>query len=345
MSYTPSPNTIQGLLLPHLDQMSLRTTALKPLELITLFPKFMKSDDQSAGTGLIAQWYRPQNLTSPTIPVSTTTEGSVGSSLTYSTRTVTVKMQNYSDFLTLSSQVSDISMVNDLEDAAGRMGYYAALIYDLNIRNVVDFEYPGMQRTTLSDYLTIRDLRAGRHYLKNLGVMPPDGYNGNFPTVFSPLVTYDLLADPDAGSVADLLKQQPGVSDSVLMKYNDGGAFKPLTTVAGCAVYESNNVLTTTSSGNTYYSGYLFGDEAFGKVDFAKRPALMKPDSNMGRRFNITVKRTTEASLADPANVIGGFCSFNFWTGAACLADTGGSNGRPGGTYRGIQWRHQSTIS
>lgn len=345
MAYTPTPNTIKGMLLPHLDQVSLRTTALKPLELDTVFPRFLKSDDMAAGNGQIAMWYRPNNLTTPTLPIATTNEGSVGTSLQYSTRTVQVKMLNFSDYITIGSQVTDISMVNDLQDAAGRLGYYFSLVYDLNIRNVIDFHYTGMARTPLNTYMSIRDLRSGRHYLRNRGVQKPAGFGNEYPVIMSPLVSYDLLSDPDVGSYGDLVKQQGGVSNTLMLKYPDAEGGDSLGSMVDCKIYESNNVYSgTDSNGNTVYSTYMLGDEAFGKVEFTKRPAMMKPNSNMGIRFNIYMEKLNKPSLPDPTQQFGGFCSANFWTGAECLATNEGY-GLIGGGYRGIQWRHQSTIS
>jgi len=344
MAYAPTPNTIVGNLMPHLDIVTMRTTALMPLEKDTIFYKLFSPDTMQQGTGQICRWYRPNNLSDPGSNPTASTEGAVGTSKTYSTKTIDVKMANYSDYITISSQVTDVSAVNDLMNAAGRLGYYMALVYDNVLRGILDAEYAGMARTPLNSttrYMSLRDVRAARHSLRNLGVQGLSNFNGNYGMIASPLVTYDYYADPDTGGLADLVKQQQSAAN-LLLNYGKKSYENPLNSNNQTEILESNNVRTgTDSNSNTTYYTYMLGDGGFGKVELSTRPTNAKPSSDEGTRFRITTVKDDKPSKVDPTGAIGGFCSANAWIGGACLAGPANT----GDTYRGYQWYFLSSIA
>lgn len=343
MAYAPSPNTIIAGLTPHLDVVKMRLKALMPLEKDTCFYKLMIPDTLEPGTGQVVRWRRPNNLGDPGANPTQSTEGAVGTSKSYSTKTIDVKAANYSDYITVSSQMTDISMVNDLQDAGGRLGYFMALVYDNVLRGIIDAEYAGMARTPLnaSSYLSVKDIRSARHALRNSGVKPMASFGGKYPFVCSPMVSYDYYADPDVGGLADLLKQQTGTA-AAMLQYPKNSYETPLNNYnAPWEILESNNVRTGTSGANTVYYAYMLGDEGFGRIELSSRPSEIKPSSDSGTRFRITTIKDDRPSKTDPTGALGGFASANVWIGGACLAGPGNI----GDTYRGYQWAFQSSIS
>lgn len=320
MAYMPTTNNTTSAGLPHVQVVYYKKRALDRLQKKFLFRKPCSHEGQPQGSGRTMQFFRYNNFAANT---TQTPEGTVGTSLSMSSRLLGVTLSQYSSFISISDFQRDTAIDPQLQQAADLLGYQAGLSVDTITRNVFDLESAGTNQTPLATYLKVQDLRNSRHSLQGVDVQPIE--NGEYLAISHPFSTYDLVNDPAAGGYADIFKYNTDVKSSALVKYEDRGL---VTHVAGCAVWESTNVKTGTSGSSTTYRTYVFGREGVACVDLEGRGPTNVVDPRT-QNFKINIIKGTP-SIADPEGVIGGMVSYNFIYAAVVLDGPAGI----GGTYR-----------
>lgn len=327
----PITNTTTSVLIPTVNAIQYKREALDVLEKTRHFNEVFTDDKAEKQNGRTVMWYRPQNFA--TASLAPDTDGDNPTQLGYANKQVPATLGNYCDWVAVSTFMQDTSPTPDLQDASERLGYRGALRMDTLTRSVLDAEFVGMTLTSLSGYLTVRDLRNARTQLKNSDVRPQRKFGNRFPVIASPLTTYDLVNDPTVGGYLDIMKYNTDVKASPLVQYNlDDG----LADVAGCRIIETTNGKVVAGSPNNYYV-YILGEGGFGKVSLnVKAPTFGDP---MKARFNIYMGKGGPGPW-DPTGQMGGFASYNVYYTAACLD----GNAAWGGTYRGKIMSVQSSV-
>lgn len=334
----PITNITASNYLPSANAITYYKQALSVLEKNCVFYNLGKDDSIAMKAGRTAQWYRPINFDDPTA-LTPSAGDSIGTQLTYKTRTIRCTLANYTDFVVLSRQLVQTSPMPDLDDAAERLGYRAMLLQDNICRQALDSEAAGMNLALLGDYPTGRDMRNLRAQLANTNVTKGlSNFDGKYALVAAPLNTYDIYNDPNASGIMDTIKYGRSTANTPLERYPERGtAFESFSNVA---IIESTNVKSYTSGGTTYYRMYGIGDECFGRVSLGRGYGNAGAESGRLKRFNIVAK-TTDFEGYDPAGELGAFCSFNMWGGATILD----GNSIIGGVYRGRTIDAPSAIS
>jgi N4-gp56 family major capsid protein len=256
----------------------------------------------------------------------------VGTGISPTSRTVAATVSQYTAFLTISDFLTDTAIDPLVENHADLLGYQAGLSVDTITRNVIDAESSSTNQTLLSAFFRVADLRNSRHALQAIDVQPME--DGQFYCILHPYVSYDLVNDPAAGGLADIVKYTDP-KGSPLVKYEDRGL---ITSVAGVRVVESTNVFTQT--GPNRYRAYVFGKDGIGCVDLAGRGPSKVSDPKK-QRFNVNIIRPESGSMADPERVIGAAVSYNFIYTAVVLDGPAGI----GGVYRYKTLDPQSSIA
>lgn len=332
MAVFPITNTTISALIPTANAIQYKREALDVLEKSRYFNEVMKPDKAEKQEGRTVQWYRPQNFADASL--ATDTDGDNPTQLNYSNRIVQATLGNYTDWVAVSTYLQDTSPTPDLQDASERLGYRGALRMDGLYRAVIDAEYPGMSLTSLSGYLTVRDLRNARTQLANANVSGMRKFGGDFGCLASPLTTYDLVNDPTASGLADITKYNTDVKNSALVTYKANGF---IASIAGCHVQETTNGKVVSSGGTNSYYVYVIGEGAFGHVSLnVKSPIFGDP---MKARFNIFMGKGGPGPW-DPTGQMGGFASYNVYTTAVCLEGPGSI----GGSYRARIMSVASTV-
>ena len=325
MAVFPNANVLAAAGLPQIHAIIQRTKALNVLEKNTVFYDLMMGDNVPKQSGRRIQWYRPLNFTDPA-SVSVSDGSTPGTGLTYNAAIIQCTLQNYTDYVLLSRQVTDVSPTPDLEDATARLTYRASLINEYVFRQAIDNESSGMSISALSgDFPSARDAHNIRVKLANKNVTRGAGSHGKqFPIVMSPLHSYDFFNDPTAGGYMDVVKWNTPIAQSTpLLEYPDRG--QVVATIRGCDIIESTTVTVRAGAGTNganLYRMYALGYEAFGRVNLGGN----------SKRFQINSRVIPVGSeLADPAGETGAYASFNGWVAATVL------DGNPtiGGDYRG----------
>ncbi len=326
MAYAPAGNTTGSASLAHLASIFYRRKGLDRLQKKFLFREACMPDQLPKASGRTIQWFRYSNLAAATTP---TTEGTVGTSQSMTSKIVSSTVSQYTSFITVSDLLEDTALDPIVVSASELLGYQGGLTVDTITRTVIDNEYAGCTLTAQGTYLKVADLRNARSQLQAVDVEPMD--DGNFLAIAHPFSTYDIVNDPSAGGLADIRKY---TNPQVLNTYEDRGT---ITVVAGCKLIESTNVLITAGSPNTY-AMYIFGKNAVGAVDLEGRGPSKVVDPKK-QRFAIKVIRGGN-SIADPEGVIGAAVSYNFVYSVAVLEGPTGI----GGQYRFRTYRTASSV-
>jgi N4-gp56 family major capsid protein len=280
-------------------------------------------------SGRSVQFYRYNNLSANT---TATTEGTVGTSTTFNSRVLTATVSQYTAFITVSDLLKNTALDPIVQNAAELLGYSAGLSVDTITRNVIDAESSSTDQALLATNLKVSDLRNAVHSLQAVDVQPFD--DGEFFAIVHPYASFDLVNDPNAMGLADILKYNTDVKASPLVRYEDRGL---ITHIAGCKVITSTNVKTQTTPNR--YRAYVFGKGAIGCVDLAgSAPSNVVDPRNQRFKINIVPGKP---QIADPEGVIGAAVSYNFVFTVIVLEGPTGI----GGTYRYVTLDPQSTIA
>jgi N4-gp56 family major capsid protein len=329
MAYAPAGNLTTSAGLAHLQSIYYKKRALDRLQKKFVFRMACEKDMIPKQVGRSVQFFRYTNFSANT---TETTEGTVGSSLTLSSRILNATVSQYTAFITVSDLLKDTAIDPIVQQAGELLGYQAGLSVDTITRGVIDAESASTNQALLSTYLRVSDLRNARHQMQAVDVQPFD--DGEFLVFAHPYATYDLVNDPNAMGLADIgTKYNPGFQQSALVKYEDRGT---VAHVAGCKVIESTNVKTQTTPNR--YRAYVFGKGAVACVDLEGRGPSDVRDPRK-QRFNINVI-PGKKQIADPEGVIGAAVSYNFVFTNVVLEGPAGI----GGSYRYRTLDPQSTI-
>lgn len=291
--------------LSHLASVYYKKKGLERLEKKFVFRNACVDDMLPKQVGRTVQFYRYTNLTAVT---TNNTEGTVGSPVSISSRTVSATVSQYTSFVTVSDLVADTAIDPIVQNASELLGYQGGLSVDTITRNIIDAEFvsssasPG--QAMLGSTLRVADLRNSVSQLSSNDVEPFD--NNEFLCYLHPFVEFDVVNDPTAGGLADIFKYT-SPQTSPLVKFTDRGQTE--TVVAGARIVKTTNVKVTAGSPNKYRV-YVFGKGGVGAVDLEGRGPNKVVDPKK-QRFKINVIKG-EPSIPDPEGVIGAAVSYNF---------------------------------
>lgn len=320
MAYQPATNNTTSAGLAHLASVYYKKKGLDRLQKKFVFRQVCMDDMLPKAVGRTVQFYRYSNFAANT---TQTVEGTVGTGLSMTSKTLGATVSQYSAFITISDLINMTAIDSQVTAASDLLGYQAGLSVDTMTRNVIDDQSTGANQAILGSFYRVADLRAARSNLQAIDVEPFE--DSNFLAIAHPFVTYDLVNDPAAGGLADIYKYTAPQS-TPLVKYEDRGT---VTHVAGCKLIESTNVKTGTSGGSNTYRVYIFGKGGVGCVDLeGKAPSAVTDPSR--QRFKINVVNGGTPSIPDPEGVIGAAVSYNFVFTTVILDGPAGI----GGSYR-----------
>lgn len=304
-----------GILTSTPDLAHLQVIHYNKVGLDRLLPKYQfgvpcKKESLPLGSGRTARWFRYGTLGAQTAPA---TQGTVGSPLsTPGSRIISATLSQFVNYMSLSDFVVETAPDAIVENHAMLLGEAAGLTVDTMTRSVIDFEYPNSKQDPLSTTFKVADLHAYRANLAASNVEPME--DGNFLVISHPFLTFDLVNDPNALGLGDIVKHTAPMN-SPLIKYEDR---QTIGVYGGCRVIESTNVATKTSGGTNYWRTYCFGKDGVGCVDLTgKGPSRIKDPKK--ERFSIKVGRYSGNDPADPAGVIGATVAYNFKTTTVIL--------------------------
>jgi N4-gp56 family major capsid protein len=320
MAYTPAGNQSNSSGLSHLQAIYYNRTGLDRLMTTFRFREACMEDQIPKMSGRLVQWFRYQNFAANT---ATSTEGSVGTSLTLNSNIISATVSEYSNFLNISTFLDETGIDDVVKASSDLLGYRAGLSVDTITRNVIDSESANTAQTLLGTYLRVADLRNAATQLDALNVERLD--DGSYYTLMHPYIAFDLVNDPAAGGLGDIFKYTKPDATALV---NQGTAMETVATVGDCRIARSTNVTKIAGSPNKWRV-YVFGKNGIGAVALnGSGPANIRDPHK--QRFNIMVHRAEKGSIYDPEGMISAAVAYRFVYTTVVL--DGPTN--MGGTYR-----------
>lgn len=318
--YSPAANLTSSPSLSHIaSKVYYNRKALSRLQKVFRFCDAFENEVMPKQEGRVMTMFRYQNLASST---TSTSEGSVTSSLSINSRTVSCTLSQFSNFINLSDFLVDTAYDPQVASYGELLGYRAGLSVDTMFRNIIDAQAAATAFVGLGTTFSVEDLRAVKAVLSGNDVMPfSDGF---YFVVMHPYISFDLVNDPTANGLADIQKYQGVPSNSPLLKQEDRGW---VADIATCRIKESTNVFTTGTP--TQYRTYVFGQGGLKKIDLSGSGPSKVTDPTT-QKFKINVVGRQGATLYDPEGKIGGAVSYNFATTGCFVEGPAGI----GGSYR-----------
>ncbi len=305
MAYAPAGNLTTSPGLTHLATVYYERKALDTLMKKFLFRTATEPDILPKRSGKTIQFYRYGLFGANSTPHS---EGTVGTSLSLTTTTVSGTLSEYADFISISSFLEETAIDPIVENATDMLGYRAGLSADVITRTEFDTNIASVQLNTLGTTLTANDLRRVAMTLEGNDVRPRD--SGNFEVIAHPFVLYDLMSDNTAGGFIDV------------MKYADPSSMAgtKIGNLSGCSINKSTNVQTTGTAPTAKYYTYIVGKGAVGAIDLAGvGPTKVTDPATQSFKINVI---KGGPSQADPEGMIGSYVSYRFVFVAKTLDST-----------------------
>lgn len=323
MAYTPVGMTTTSLGLAHLTATYYSKVGLDRAQATFRFKEPAFSDMLPKRVGRTCQWFRYDNLAGST---TQSREGTVGTSLTISSRVVGADLSQYSAFISLSTFVQDTAIDSIAENASALLGYQAGLSNDLVMRASIDNFNASTVISAFDTYLTAEDIRGGVSRLQGRNFLPFD--DGDYLFICHPYTWFDIINDPAANGYADMFKYT-----SVPKAFKNADVRKStLDNFNGVRVMSTTNVATTAGSPNTYRS-YLFAKNGVGYSSLEGVAPSDVTDPNT-QKFKINMISSRGPTPYDPTGEIGTIVSYRY-TFATVVTE--GPSGI-GGNFRYITW-------
>lgn len=252
-------------------------------------------------SGKTLQMYR---FALPGFNTTPAAEGYIPAPITQASTTISVTVEQYSDFMSSSALLEDTDINNTTDQMVDDLSYRASGSTDTIIRLEIDSNTAAL-KSTQGAFLSAQDYKAQVALLKGINVRPFSGTD--FMDVHHPYVTYDVISDNTAGGFIDSLKYANG--QQVL----NGEIGR----VGGVRLMESTNVGTSGTAPNVLYNTYIFGKGGVGICDLAGRgPDKVTDPQNQRFRTNVI---KGGPSAPDPTGEIATYVSYRFVFAAKTL--------------------------
>lgn len=292
MPYAPAANTTSTI--SHLPAAYYKRRGQDKLKKKFRFMAGTEADDIPKRTGKTAQFFRYDLFPANTTPSS---EGVVGSALTMTTSTITTTVEEYSDFVTLSKLLVDVTIDPIVEEAVDQLSYRAGLSVDSLVRIQFDAG-TGVTLGMIGGSFTGADAFRAKAILEANDVSPR--LDGDFLGIMHPFSEFDFLTDNTAGGWTEVNKYASP------MKILEGEVGK----YAGARWVVSTNVGTSGTAPNVLYNAYYVGFGGIGAVSLAgEGPSNVVDPDKQAFQTNVIPGKP---QIADPEGKIGSAVSYYF---------------------------------
>lgn len=302
MGYSPASILTTGSL-PNLQAIHYEREAIPNLKAQTPFLSMSKQKPLPGRQGNQIQFYTYALLGAN---INQSSEGTVGSPISESTTKILATIGQYSDFINCSDLALDVAIDDPglLQNLANELNYRLALTLNTLTQLTSDAAVAVDSNVNIQlangSYLTANNIRSAVQSLVSANVRPlmPNTFGG----IMHPNVVKDVLNDTSNNGLTDILKRGDASDRSKLFTIpgNDD-----VIEFAGTKFKQTTTAPTTTIGGNTYFSSYIYGDDALFSVFLGKSEA---GDKN----YRLFIQNAPEnGSVSDPARQIGGWCSYN----------------------------------
>ncbi len=261
--------------------------------------------------------------------LSQAAEGVVGSGETINILTDKIVIGNYADYLNYSRFSLQQAIDPALENGSKELAYQCALTIAYLIKNTTDqlnvIDASVLEQNAFNAPFNKTNITTAVASMRGRNVKPFE--DDKFCGLITPFCWGDALNDAANNSFTDVLKRS--VEGTNLLKELPGGEGEYVEALewAGARFYETTIVTQTpnylTHAGVTAFRTYLYGKDGLITISMGAKENTEIGDGDW-RNLKVITKRYDEASVSDPAMMIGGSCAYNFNFALGVVPDTTG---------------------
>lgn len=254
-------------------------------------------------------------------------EGTVQAGQTISVLTDKIVLGNYADYLNYSRFSLQLAIDPALENGSRELAYQCALTISYLIKNTTDAVFlidpSARQQNAYNVPFNKNNITTAVASLRQRNVRP--FLDGEFNGIICPFAWGDTLNDGVNNSLTDVLKRSlEGQRALKELPSGEGGEIMVMHW-AGVAFYESTIVTQTNNylgnAGVTAFRTYIYGKDGIITVSMGARENTDIGDGDW-RNLKTVTKRYDDASVSDPAMMIGGSTAYNFNFATGVVPDT-----------------------
>lgn len=254
-------------------------------------------------------------------------EGTVQSGETISVLTDKIVIGNYADYLNYSRFSMQLAIDPAVENGSKELAYQAALTISYLIKNTTDglpvVDASALQQNAYNVPFSKTNITSAVASLRQRNVRPLE--EGLLAGVICPFCWGDTLNDAANNSLTDVLKRS--VEGTALLKELPGGEGEYVQVMewAGVRWHESSIVTQTpnylTHPGVTAFRTYVYGKDGIITISMGAKENTALGEGDW-RNLKCITKRYDDASVSDPAMMIGGSTAYNYNFACGVVPDT-----------------------
>ena len=256
-------------------------------------------------------------------------EGTVQSGETIQVLSDKIVIGNYADYLNYSRFSLQLAIDPALENGGKELAYQCALTIAYLIKNTTDalnlIDSSVAQANAYNVPFSKTNITAAVASLRQRNVRPFS--EGEMCGLICPFAWGDTLNDAANNSLTDVLKRTLEGQDA--LKELPSGEDGEIAVMhwAGVRFYETTVVTQTpnyqTHSGVTAFRTYIYGKDGVITISMGAKENTDIDDGDW-RNLKVVTKRYDDASVSDPAMMIGGSTAYNFNFAVGVVPDTTG---------------------
>ncbi|HET6220183.1 MAG TPA: hypothetical protein VFE27_24355 [Acidobacteriaceae bacterium] len=256
-------------------------------------------------------------------------EGTVTAGETINILTDKIVIGNYADYLNYSRFSMQLAIDPALENGGKELAYQCAQTVAYLIKNTTDglnvIDASVSVQNAFNVPFNKNNITSAVASLRGRNVKPME--EGKFCGLITPFAWGDALNDAANNSFTDILKRHMEGVD--LLKELPGGEGEYVEALewAGVRFYETTIVKQTLNylgnAGVTAFRTYIYGKDAVISISMGAKEMTELGDGDW-RNLKVITKRYDDASVSDPAMMIGGSTAYNFNFAVGVVPDTVG---------------------
>jgi len=256
-------------------------------------------------------------------------EGTVQAGETINILTDKIVIGNYADYLNYSRFSMQLAVDPALENGGKELAYQCALTVAYLIKNTTDglntVDASVLEQNAYNVPFNKTNITTAVASLRQRNVKPMEG--GNFCGLICGFAWGDALNDNTNNSFTDVLKRS--IEGVDILRELPGGEGEYVTAVewAGVKFWETSIVTQTATylghAGVTAFRTYIYGKDGIITISMGAKENTDIGDGDW-RNLKVITKRYDDASVSDPAMMIGGSCAYNFNFAVGVVPDTTG---------------------
>lgn len=255
-------------------------------------------------------------------------EGTVQAGETINILTDKIVIGNYADYLSYSRFSLQLAIDPALENGGKELAYQCALTIANLIKNTTDalnaIDSSVKIANTSTGPFTKNNVTSAVASLRQRNVRPFEG--GEFCALIAPFAWADTLNDAANNSLTDVLKRSPEGQDALKELPSGEGGEVQVMHWAGVRFYETTIVTQTANylgGGLMAFRTYIYGQNGVITISMGAKENTDIGDGDW-RNLKTITKRYDDASVSDPAMMIGGSTAYNFNFACGVVPDTTG---------------------